>query len=112
MDVWLVSPGIDLDQSEDEQLTFKTRSTFEEGRILTVWISSDFEEKVENATWQLLNVRISDGTRDKSNLEFTESGAIDLGCLDGEINIGFRYLGSDPGVSTTYDLDHILILGN
>lgn len=112
MDVWLVSPGIDLDQSEDEQLTFKTRSTFEEGRILTVWISSDFEEKVENATWQLLNVRISDGTRDKSNQEFTESGAIDLGCLDGEINIGFRYLGSDPGVSTTYDLDHILILGN
>ena len=112
MDVWLVSPKIDLDKSEGERLTFKTRATFEEGRILTVWISHDFEEKIENATWQLLDVKISDGTIDKSNIAFTESGEINLGCLEGEINLGFRYLGSDPGISTTYDLDNILILGN
>ena len=112
MDVWLVSPRIDLDKSEDERLTFKTRSTFEKGRVLTVWICNDFEEKIETASWQLLDVDISDGTIDNSNMEFTTSGAVDLGCLEGEINLGFRYLGSDPGVSTTYDLDNILILGN
>lgn len=111
LDVWLVSPKIDLDNSEDEQLTFRTRSTFEEGRILTVWICTDFEGKIENANWQLLDVHISDGTIDKSNMDFTESGEIDLDCLKGKINLGFRYLGSDPGVSTTYDLDNILILG-
>lgn len=112
MDVWLVSPEINLDNSEDESLTFRTRSTFEEGRVLTVWICTDFDGRIDNANWQLLDVHISDGTIDKSNLDFTESGKIDLSCLNGDINLAFRYLGSDPGVSTTYDLDNILILGN
>ena len=112
MDVWLVSPSIDLEKTENERLTFNTRATFEEGRILSVWVCSDFNGNIEMASWQLLDVMISDGTRDGSNKEFKNSGKIDLGCLNGKVNLGFRYLGSDPGVSTTYDLDNILIIGD
>jgi len=111
MDVWLISPKIDLDATENERLTFKTRATFEEGRILTALISHDFKGKVEDATWAPLDVHISDGTRDGSNKQFTSSGEISLECLSGTIHLAYRYLGSDPGVSTTYDLDNILIVG-
>jgi len=112
MDVWLVSPSIDLEKTENERLTFNTRATFEEGRILSVWVCNDFNGNVAMASWQLLDVMISDGTRDGSNREFKNSGEVNLGCLNGKVNIGFRYLGSDPGVSTTYDLDNILIIGD
>ena len=112
MDVWLISPEIDLDATENERLTFNTRATFEEGRLLTVWICQDFNGKVENAAWVPLDVDISDGTRDGSNIDFTNSGVVALGCLSGKINLAFRYLGSDPGASTTYDLDNILIVGD
>ena len=112
MDVWLVSPSIDLEIAENERLTFNTRATFEEGRVLSVWICNDFNGNIDMASWQLLDVMISDGTRDGSNKKFKNSGEVDLGCLNGKVNLGFRYLGSDPGISTTYDLDNILIIGD
>ena len=111
MDVWLVSPEIDLDRSEGERLSFRTRATFEEGRILSVWVSDNFQGALENAEWKLLDVRISSGSRDGSNEEFIHSGWTDLQCLEGKIRIGFRYQGSDPGYTTTYDIDDILVLG-
>lgn len=111
MEVWLVSPSIDLDGSENEFLTFETRSTFEEGSLLTCWFSQDYTDNIKNANWQQLDVEISVGSRDGSNEIFLNSGTVQLGCLKGKIRFAFRYLGSDPGASTTYDLDNILIMG-
>ena len=111
MEVWLVSPTIDLDISEDELLTFDTRATFEKGSLLTCWISRDFKNNVKDATWEQLDVEISVGTGDGTNDLFKNSGSVRLDCIDGNIRLAFRYLGSDPGLSTTYDLDNILILG-
>jgi len=111
MDVWLISPEIDLDQSEEERLSFQTRATFAEGQVLSVWISNDFQGDIENAEWKLLDVRISGGSRDGSNEEFTHSGWTELHCLSGKIRIAFRYQGSDPGYTTTYDVDNVLIMG-
>lgn len=112
MEVWLLSPTIDLDNSEDEFLTFDTRATFEEGSILTCWFSRDFENNIKDATWEQLDVEISVGSGDGSNEYFHNSGTIQLNCLEGNIRLAFRYLGSDPGLSTTYDLDNILIIGD
>ena len=111
MEVWLVSPSIDLDGSENEFLTFDTRSTFEEGSLLTCWFSQDYTDNIKNANWQQLDVKISVGSRDGSNEIFLNSGAVQLDCLEGKVRLAFRYLGSDPGASTTYDLDNILIMG-
>ena len=112
MEVWLVSPPIDLDQSVNEVLSFKTRATFDEGRILKVWISNDFNSDVKTTTWKQLEAKISRGSRDASNDRFESSGSISLDCFEGEVRIGFQYTGSDPGRTTTYDIDNFLILGS
>ena len=111
MEVWLLSPPIDLERSIDELMTFDTRATFEEGSLLTCWISRDYKNNVKEANWQQLDVEISVGSRDDSNEVFMNSGTVQLDCLEGNVRLAFRYLGSDPGASTTYDLDNILILG-
>jgi len=111
METWLISPAIDLDNSKEEYLTFDSRATFEEGSLLTVWLSSNFEGDIAKAEWHQLDAQVSVGSRDGSNEKFFRSGPIDLECLEGSIWLGFRYMGSDPGASTTYDLDNILILG-
>lgn len=111
MEVWLVGPSIDLDRSENEFLSFETRSTFEEGSLLTCWFSQDYTDDIKSANWQQLDVEISVGSRDGSNEIFLNSGAVQLDCLEGKVRLAFRYLGSDPGASTTYDLDNILIMG-
>ncbi|MCP4882170.1 MAG: hypothetical protein GY908_00115 [Flavobacteriales bacterium] len=112
MEVWLLSPAIDLDQSVNEFLTFDTRATFEEGSVLTCWFSEDYKNDVKDATWEQLDIEISVGSGDGSNELFQDSGTIVLDCIDGNIRLAFRYMGSDPGISTTYDLDNILILGD
>ena len=113
MDTWLVSPAIDLDRSENETLTFKSRATFEEGRILSVWLCNDVsDDPIVKGSWHLLDVVIDDGSRDGSNKDFISSGPVDLDCIKGKIHLAFRYQGSDPGMTTTYDIDQIMITGN
>lgn len=112
MEVWLVSPEIDLDNSSEEFLSFDSRATFEEGELLTCWFSSDFNGSVFDAKWEQLDVEIAVGSRDGSNEIFRNSGAVSLDCVQGKVRVAFRYLGSDPGASTTYDLDNILVLGD
>ena len=109
MDVWLVSPLIDLSGQKGAVLSFDTRATFEEGTILTIWFSTDYSGDFYESGWNQLNADISIGSRDGSNEFFINSGAIPIGCIEEKIHLGFRYLGADPGVSTTYDLDNILI---
>ena len=111
MEVWLISPEIDLENSEGEYLTFDSRATFEEGTLLTLWWSQDKGEDTSNLEWRQLDVNFPAGSRDGSNTQFTRSVPVSLKCLEGSVRLAFRYLGSDPGASTTYDLDNVLIRG-
>lgn len=112
MEVWLVSPEIDLDKTRQEILTFDSRATFNEGRLLSVWISTDYENDLKKANWYRLYAKVSEGSSHSSNEKFTSSGEISLDCIEGSIRIAFRYLGGDPGPSTNYDLDNFLITGS
>lgn len=112
MEVWLVSPFIDLDHSTNEVLRFKTRATFDEGKILKVWISNDFNLDIKSTDWKQLKAKISRGSRDASNVDFEDSGAVSLDCFEGKVRLAFQYIGSDPGRTTTYDIDNVLILGS
>ena len=111
MHTWLISPLIDLNQTRDEYLSFDSRATFNEGRLLSIWISSDTIGDLEAAQWFRLPARISEGSSDGSNEKFISSLEISLGCVNGKIRIAFRYLGGDPGPSTNYDIDNVLITG-
>jgi len=59
-----------------------------------------------------LDVVISKGSKGSKNTEFTSSGKVSLDCLQGDIHIAFKYQGINPDRTTTYDIDHVLILGN
>ena len=111
LEVWLVTPSINLDNSINEILTFQTNATFDNGTILTVWISSDFVENINEATWEQLDVNIAVGPGNGFGTNFISSGEISLDCLQGDVSIAFKYLGGDPGISTTYDIDNIKIEG-
>jgi hypothetical protein len=112
MEVWLVSPEIDLDKTRGEILTFDSRATFNEGRLLSVWISTDYEYDLRQATWYRLYAKVSEGSSHSDNEKFISSGEISLDCIEGAVRIAFRYLGGDPGPSTNYDLDNFLITGS
>ena len=112
MDVWLISPEIDLSGLKAAYLSFDTRATFEEGSVLSVWFSTDYLEDFNRSNWHQLKGDISIGSRDGSNDIFLNSGTIPIGCIEEKIHLSFRYLGADPGVSTTYDLDNVLVLGS
>ena len=111
MEAWLISPKIDLSGLKAARLSFDTRATFEEGSVLSVWFSTDYIEDFNGSNWHQLKANISVGSRDGSNEIFLNSGTIPIGCIQEKIHLGFRYLGADPGVSTTYDLDNVLVLG-
>jgi len=112
LEVWLIIPTVDLEDTSNEVLSFDTKASFDKGSILTVWVSTNFNGDIKEAVWQQLDVKISVGPGNTYVNNFIPSGKISLHCLDGKVNIAFKYLGGDPGISTTYDLDNVLIVGN
>lgn len=109
LEAWLVTPPINLDDSTNEVFSFKNKATYDNGSILSVWVSTDFSGNIKEATWQQLEVKISVGPSSGFANEFISSGKISLNCLQGTVHIAVKYVGGDPGITTTYDLDHFLI---
>lgn len=110
-EVWLITPSIDLESSNNEILTFDTKASYDNGTILTTWVSTNFESNINNAIWQQLDVEISVGPSNGFENNFVSSGNVNLNCLMGNVRIAFRYQGGDPGITTTYDVDNIRIMG-
>lgn len=112
LEIWLISPRIDLENSTDEVLTFDTKTGYNNGAALTAWISSDYNGDLSSATWLQLDATIADGPGDRYEAAFTSSGAINLSCLSGEVHVAFVYKGADNGVTTTFQIDNIKVTGN
>ncbi len=112
LEIWLISPTINLDATTNETLTFETNNGYDNGRALKVFVSSDFSGDVKTATWTQINADLSEGpSSDYSNF-FTKSGDISLSCLSGNVHIAFQYFGGDGAVSTTVQLDNVKITGD
>lgn len=99
---WLIMPPIQLDNSKNEQLSFLTRESFDNGATLEVLISSNYDGKGQpwKAKWQLLKANIASGASSGIGINWVKSGNISLNGLQGQAYIGFRYSGSDLGSST------------
>lgn len=109
-EVWLITPGIFLPEGSSPVFTFETKDGYYTGDALSVKISTDFEEDVSSATWTDLEAEISSGNTAGYGADFIPSGDIDLGEFAGEIvYIAFRYVGSQYGVTTTYQIDTVAI---
>lgn len=114
MEAWLVTPGIDLTDSQGSiYLHFDTKDGFYNGEGLSVYISTDFSGNVKAATWTKLPAVISAGSVDQYAPDFLSSGNIDLsGYLGKIVTIGFGYLGADNGITTSYQIDNIEVSGD
>ncbi len=111
IETWLVTPGIDLDATTAEELTFDVQASYDNGKILEVLFSVDFSGDVATASWQPLDVTIPTGPSNGFG-DFEPIGPINLSCVEGIIYIAFRYLGADPNATTRYHIDNIEFRGN
>lgn len=112
INVWLVSPGIDMDTTTGEELSFDIQANFDTGTILTVYVSTDFTGDPETATWQLLDAVIPSGPSGGFASSFTTVGPINVSCVDGTAHVGFFYEGSDPSATTRYHITNVRVTGN
>lgn len=110
LEAWLVSPAIDLETTTNEVVSFDTNTGFDNGKALSVFVSSNFSGDVATATWVRLDAILSEGPSNGYN-SFVNSGAINISCLSGNIHIAFKYEGADGGITTTFQVDNLKVTG-
>ncbi len=106
---WAITPKINLDNSEDEVLTFKTSSEYVSNTAnkIEVFISSDFDgTNVLAATWTPITATLANNSTNISNTDSNgniniNSGEVDLSTVTGDIYIAFKGTGS--GTNTNLD---------
>lgn len=112
MEVWLISPAIDLSGTTDEELTFDTKVGYYNGDALSVYVSTDFTGDIDAATWSLVQADLANGPTNGYGSTLTPSGSINLSCLEGNVFVAFKYLGADSGITTTFQLENVKVTGN
>ncbi len=109
---WLISPKINLAIYRNETLSFTTKNGYYKGTTLKALISTDFDgQNLSTATWQELPATIDEKNHGGYGKTFISSGEIDLSAYEGTAYIAFKYEGNRNGLTTTYQVDDILVKG-
>ncbi|OAD46796.1 DUF5689 domain-containing protein [Polaribacter atrinae] len=108
---WLITAGVNLDNTSQEFLSFETSNSFGNGSALQALISTDFdgnENNINTATWAVLPAKIvSNGENYKS---WVHSTYLDLSNYSGTAFIAFKYTGNgNVNFDGTYELDNVRI---
>ena len=106
INTWLVTPAINLDGSTGENLSFDVQTNFNNGDILSVFITDNYTGDPTTTEWSILDVTIPAGSANGFG-NFEAVGPVNISCLDGDVHIGFFYDGADPGPTTRYHVDNI-----
>lgn len=115
---WLITPGINLNATINEKLSFLSKDGFDNGAQVRVLISTNYDGGLTpwTATWIPLAVTISSGNSSGFAPAWISSGNIDLSGYNGTAYIAFRYEGADPSSgtkrTTTFQIDDVRITGN
>lgn len=116
---WLILPRIDLEYSSNELLRFQTRDGFDNGAVLQVLYSTNYDGGASpwKAKWNKLDAVIAKGAVSGYAKDWVASGDVSLDALKGKVYIAFRYEGNDPPaqvakLTTTFRIDNIQVLGN
>ncbi len=113
MDVWIVSPAIDLSSATSPVFTFDYSHGYFNGQVLSVKISESFDGVVSNSTWTEVtsSASISDGIS-TGYTSFSSSSEIDLSVFQDTIYIAFQYTAdatSTPEVTSTIQIDNVSV---
>ncbi|MBL0884114.1 MAG: choice-of-anchor J domain-containing protein [Chitinophagaceae bacterium] len=116
---WLILPVINLDHSSNEILRFSTKDGFDNGAVLQVLVSTNYDggDAPWKARWTQLPAIIAKGSITGYSKEWVNSGDVSLHHLKGKVYIAFRYEGNDPPaqaakLTTTFRIDNIQVVGN
>lgn len=110
LEAWLISPPINLDKTTNEVLSFEIMASYDNATILEVYITEDYSGNPLTTDWILMDANIPLGPSNRNGSSYKMTN-LDISCLNGEIRFAFRYLGSAPDKSTTYDIDNIRVTG-
>ena len=101
--VWLVTPDVNIDNTKSAYVQFKIRTLYNNGDALKVWVTDNFTDDITLADWKLLDVDLPNNSSNYVTIQK------DISCLSGNIRIGFEYKGYDSILTSTYDIDDIII---
>ncbi|SDZ79200.1 hypothetical protein SAMN05421540_101316 [Psychroflexus halocasei] len=110
-EVWLVSSEIDLSTSSAEDLSMRIQSNYDNGVILSIFITDNYTGDPSTTEWALLDLDVPIGPSSSFG-SFQNVGPTNISCVGDNVRIGFRYLGSDPDATTRYHINDIKITGN
>ena len=111
LEVWAITPAINLDNSTGELLSFKTKTGYNNGPALSVYVSTDYTGDINAATWLLVDAEIADGPSSGYMDDWVE-GTADISCLSGNVYVAFKYKGGDGAVTTTFQIDEVKVSAN
>ena len=116
--VWLITPSINMDNTQNEVFRLRYKLGKYNGSVASILVSQDYDGSgtiaaINNATWTNLNVLFP--TFDTANFpeKFSSIKPIDFSSYTGNIHVAIRYTGSKSGGPTsTFQLDDIKIYEN
>ena len=116
---WLIMPAVNLNNSANEILSFQTKDGFDNGAVLQVFISTNYDggNTPSKAKWTQLKAVFSKGSTSAIGNDWVSSGNISLSGFSGSVYIAFRYDGADPAFAidkrtTSFQIDNVRIEGN
>ncbi len=109
---WLISPPINMDNTENEKMVFQSAQNFlrSKDNSLELLVSTNFDgTNVLAANWQ--NIPVITPTPDSKRFEFIDSGIIDLSSFKGTLFFAFKVKGSgtNSNLTGTYQIDNVNI---
>ncbi len=112
LDLWLITPGIELDETKTIQFKSNQHHWVDGNGAFSVWISNDFDgSNVQAANWEQINCNLPSGSNDW--YEWVDSGVITLNDYfsNGEVFVAFQYVGEEADDVTGFQLDDVIVKG-
>lgn len=103
VDVWLVSPALNLDEVYvAKNVRFNTSQAYANGAQLIAYVMDAQDPAQATLVEELTDAVIADDSQ--NNYTFVNSGELDLSAYSGTVYIAFQYL-AEPGQTTTFQVD-------
>lgn len=112
--VWLITPGINMDNSTSEELSFDVNIAYWNYAGLSVKISTDFDQTADGittATWDDVTADFTIPTTPTGGYgDFATAGHLDVSSYAGNMYVAFVYDGNaGASETTTYQIDNVVI---
>lgn len=115
MNVWLITPAIDLSASSNETFSFEYTQNFYNGDALKVKYSTDYDGVGNplNFTWTEITADLNISQFNPSGFMsgFVKTNEVDVSNIQGQVFFSFEYTGADPGITTNVQVDDVTIKG-